>query len=1012
MTGMATPSEPEAPVDPTPLVLELRVHGVNNTTPHDMLDLPTEAVRMVTGDSLGSFWQRKADVPNPKPTERGHTPAGVVREAYSWGNLARTTFGGPSGAVGAVVQGVGRVLWTMLLPFALTNVAYWSRRLHHGRPGRPSTDPDHPVPPAEQFRPLTERKAGGAWIFRFGGLLLSLLTAATATVLAVDVVGVQCRPVPSVSAACTNIPDFMGFLAGWSLGQRIALLSLIPVALLAALWALSSYTRTRFEQATRNQRPRSVGSTDRQAELPTSATCSPRWPLLSTPGFWNHSPISGPSSHVHLALPVALVIAISSWHLATHASGLAVVLHAALFATSLAVLLWGTWVLLRLAPLAADIDLTPEEEASNPTRLREHESLRDSRRLVVTAALTFVVFLTVALTSGQVGDEDISAMTGTQVAIDLLLALLVALVVTALSVRRAALDEQRRFRGSIELALPGLVLGVVAVDLLGGWRWLSWWPVERPWWVGVLLAAAVLAIGSVAVRISRGPDITAVAGSSLTEAQATGWGGRAPGVFLGLASYFCFVIASTLALGIADRFNGDHSAGSLLGLEVPNGAAVGLARDLVVPAPLGWFAVAAGLGVLLLGAVMGISASRWGPLPARLTTLAWPAGTLSVNAVGDPSGPNSPGGPGDPGEKDGPMARAVFAKRRFAAGAHRAEPVLAGILLTCGAAIALIGAARAFAPVRDLGPNIVTAGHAILAIAATVSLGSASGTSAGGRPTRPLGILWDLAGVVPRAAHPLGPPCYSERVVPEVLARCRWWLTEEGSGTRDEALSGSPRAVLLSAHSLGGVLAVAAILGSPWPTEAGWHPPDPHQGHRDTPNRWMVPRFGLITYGTQLRAFFSRYFPELLGPAVLGVAPARAASLTAADPWEGHWAPQVGADPPPRPLAGSVRHLLGAALPDDADESATVPAPRWVSLWRLTDYLGMPLVAMPPGEGFAGPTSPAYAWRDWYATEVDYTAYLLTVMTHGEYPRTPEYGDAVALLRDELTAPAAQGDSP
>ncbi len=988
------------PASPAPQVLELRVHGVNNTTPHDMLDLPAEAIRMVTGDTLGSFWQRKDDVPNPKPTERGHTPDGVVREAYSWGNLARTTFGGPSGAIGTLVQGVSRVLWTMLLPFALTNVAYWSRRLHYGPPGR------------ALFRPLTERKAGGAWIFRFGGLLLSLLTAATATVLSVDVVGVQCRPVPAVPAACTNIPDIVGFLAGWSLGQRMAFLSLIPVALLAALWALSSYTRTRFEQATRNQRPRSVDSINRRAELPTSATASPRWPLLSTPGFWNHSPISGPSAHVHLAVPVALVIAVSSWHLATHTSGLAVVLNTALFVASLAVLLWGTWVLLRLAPLAADIDLTPEEEASNPTRLREKESLRDSRRLVVTAALTFIAFLIVALALGTATDDDVSAMTGTGVAIDLLLALLVALVVTALSVRRAALDEQRRFRGSIELALPGVVLGVLAVDLLGGWRWLSWWPAERPWWVGVLLAAAVLVIGLVAARLSRGPGIPAFDGSPLTEAQATGWGGRAPGVFLGLAAYFCLVIASTLTLGIADRFNGDHSAGSLLGLGVPNGSQAGPARDLVVPAPLGWFALAAGLGVLLLGAVVGVCALRWGPLPARLTTLAWPAGTLSVNGVGDPSGPNGPGGPGDPGEQDGPMARAVFAKRRFAAGAHRAEPLLAGILLTCGAAIALIGVARAFEPVRDVGPNIVTAGHAILALAATATLGLASGTSAGGRPTRPLGILWDLAGVVPRSAHPLGPPCYGERVVPELLARCRWWLTQEGAGTPDEALSGSPRAVVMSAHSLGGVLAVAAVLGAPWPTEAGWHPPDPRQDHQATPNRWMVPRFGLVTYGTQLRAYFSRYFPELLGPAVLGVAPARAASLTAPDPWEGQWAPQVGADPPPRPLPGSVRHLLGAAPPDDAAAGATLPAPRWVSLWRLTDYLGMPLVAMPPGEGFVGPTSPAYAWRDWYATEVDYTAYLLTVMTHGEYPRTAEYGDAVALLRDELTPPGAGNGNP
>jgi len=62
-------------MSPTPEVLELRVHGVSNTPPRDMLDLPP----------------------------------GITREAYSWGGMARTTAPGVgSGVARAVVARRGR----------------------------------------------------------------------------------------------------------------------------------------------------------------------------------------------------------------------------------------------------------------------------------------------------------------------------------------------------------------------------------------------------------------------------------------------------------------------------------------------------------------------------------------------------------------------------------------------------------------------------------------------------------------------------------------------------------------------------------------------------------------------------------------------------------------------------------------------------------------------------------------------------------------------------------------
>ena len=70
------------------------------------------------------------------------------------------------------------------------------------------------------------------------------------------------------------------------------------------------------------------------------------------------------------------------------------------------------------------------------------------------------------------------------------------------------------------------------------------------------------------------------------------------------------------------------------------------------------------------------------------------------------------------------------------------------------------------------------------------------------RVRRTVGIIWDLATFWPRAAHPLAPPCYAERVVPELVHRATWLATEQGG-------------VVLSGHSQGSVLVAATVLQLP-----------------------------------------------------------------------------------------------------------------------------------------------------------------------------------------------------
>ncbi len=225
-----------------------------------------------------------------------------------------------------------------------------------------------------------------------------------------------------------------------------------------------------------------------------------------------------------------------------------------------------------------------------------------------------------------------------------------------------------------------------------------------------------------------------------------------------------------------------------------------------------------------------------------------------------------------------------------------------------------------------------------------------------GTDARPAGLLWDLMCFLPRTAHPFGPPCYADRAVPEIAARVDAWLSAA------DLPSGAPEAarrrVVIAPHSMGVVLAIGAVMLA--------------QGRK-----LRAGRVALLSYGTQVRPYFGRFFPELLGPGPLGTPAVRCAGFDGCVWQEDRPVPDDRDAPRESP------RLVDLLTPPGATSARL-----WLSLWRPTDPLGMQVAV--PGV-------------DRQAEEVDAAGYLPEVAGHGGYPRTAAYRAAFDELADRLT---------
>ena len=149
---------------------------------------------------------------------------------------------------------------------------------------------------------------------------------------------------------------------------------------------------------------------------------------------------------------------------------------------------------------------------------------------------------------------------------------------------------------------------------------------------------------------------------------------------------------------------------------------------------------------------------------------------------------------------------------------------------------------------------------------------------------RTIGVLWDVGTFWPRSYHPLSPPCYTERAVPE-LQRRMWWLHDNGGR------------VMLAAHSQGAVLATAALV------QPGCRPDGDHPA--------------LVTFGSPVCKLYSWGFPAYFDRTLLE--PLEPGGRGRLDDWRNFYYPTD-------PIGGSVAPDLSAADGDPVDTEFLDPA--------------------------------------------------------------------------------------
>ena len=968
-------------IDAAPNILELRIHGVLNDPPAAILGVPPELVQQVEGDKLTGFYT-VADPASSLIAASAKLATGVRREAYSWGWINRYAPTAGNRFLGIVGRILTKIAWLLLIPFGLCNAAYWARSLP-----RPRSD----------TRDGWRGGAGGA-ATRIFALTLTLLYVTSFASASLDLIGVQCFPgSPETSSTgggiCSQLPGFMDFLASWPRGARLALLSLVPILAVVVLQFVSAGARVRYEA--------NVADGEHDTTLHGVGDV-PSLPVLSTPRFWNHKFIVASSGRLHLAASMTLIAGLLFWdkqyaghsgsnNLATtvgHGFGTWDGIATPGLIGAAGLMIYVVVLLVTRTGTARDIP-TPDRSRARSKSGRIHADYYTVCALSLAGGIYLWAAIAEATDQSKPGSQQ-----------QPFLGLIVApttLVIIAFALAVAGLGWRRGLGTAPSLALAAAFLvgmaGVLAV-IIPGSRFLA--PLG---WVGALIAALALAIWIFLwIRKGRRGD---------SEHQA--WRGAAPGVVMFLALGASMILGSLIVVGTATFLMPPQKTTTPAGGCVCQASATDHNEPTIITPRA--YAV---FGVLLLFLAIVVAVTVALVLAIRLRDL-WVLSAPAYDGVSVPDaalsdywdsaeldrygGSPARGRPPKVRIRVPRVARLILRQRRTSALAQTGEPLLAvvawatavGILLTlaisaCQYLLTLPGGAKAAATssTQLAAASPVAAGIASFTATITMTTSIAAwtlGTTAllaiaaiiaSSSTSRPFELLWDLICFLPRAGHPYGPPCYAARSVPEIQGRIIDWLRPDGQEA-DE------RRVIISPHSQGAVLGVAVVLSM-----CSW-----------TVNRRELSKVAMLSYGTQLRPYFGRFFPELLGPIATGGRPCLRPSLFHPDPWlkqviidqpNPHRGPS---QQPPQPDTLTVKTALSSSREVGYGSARCVT--RWKNLWRRTDFIGFPADSYGDSDIDVG------------ADELDRSSYLLATATHFNYPASRAYETELNRLISNLT---------
>lgn len=962
-------------------VLELRIHGIANSPPADALLANDEEIMREDGDAQGSFWRVKAPAVTPPglASLTGATDAApqITTEAYSWGNQARS--GGSALAV--IGRSIVHVGWLLVLPFGLCNLAYWARRRING----------------EGEHPKIWLGGDGAGLIRVFALLQTLFYTVGLLAVFVHLIAAECFPTPArgePQEVCAVLPTWLDFLAAWTPNARAALLSLAPIAVILFLYIVSRRARADFHPETAFD-DEAVPRADRGKTRGENAPPIP--PILGSQGFWQRTRTAETAERTHLAAVFGLILAVLAVDALLDATGLGLVevlgqipavIDTAAFPFVMSVI--GIVVVAVTLALAWTGALSGENQG--------RRSLRGfSAFVLIFAALAFAVWLVWAIWIDKA--EAVYTDAGTTNGLHGMILVPTAIAALGALIALASLSwGYGRIVRYVCAALifAALVCGVIATAFLTTFE-------DQ---LRMSAVAAVLVVIAVAASYSplgaaKNREVSIVAG----------WHGNGAAVALLIAWFSSLAITSLLVLGsyaLLTTNTDTPDTRAHLRTASAGDAAAGTPSEIPLPEFYSRFAtmlvlimivIAVAVLIALVGALHRFPAFS---LPGLLFPKDLTPDQLREQKERDVSLGGVTSIPSDyPTSEHQPSGRlrSVAHARRIAGLAHRGEPVLQLLAILTAAALLVLGI-----PVLGVwlegfplwGELQRVSGWALglLALTAVAWVVSNAATSA----ERPLGLVWDIVCFFPRAGHPFTAPCYAERAVPEVAKRVRRFIKE----TRAD---GDDPYVILSAHSMGATIAIAALFMLELGTAVA---PDPDKSGDDEADdsQDVVPRVALLTHGVQIRAYFSRFFPEVFGPRVLGTRGTRGPSLVRTDPWKKQVIDEARQ---PRASLGAASDaptlvsLLGGSF-TDAD---AWKAPRWRNLWRRTDYLGFPVLAYPSEISERDGTTVIGNPIDRGATERCPSSYLWKIARHNDYLSTAQYREA----RDELVDQLREGSA-